>query len=231
MYVLIVDDDANLASLLKAELRLVGVTAETAGSIADGQLGLANETFDAVVLDVNLPDGSGFDLLAQLRRHDALTPVLLLTSRNGVDDRVHGLDIGADDYLGKPFRLAELVARLRALDRRRARGEAALVRDGIALDPSRLEATIDGRPVDLSPREIAVLGALMRWPGQVLSRRDLESKIYGWQEGVESNAIEVHVHNLRSKIGRHRIETIRGVGYRLRSSGRMLEERDDRPIR
>ena len=216
MYVLIADDDAMLRDIVRRELHGVGIVAETAGTVADAELCLANQTFDVVILDVNFPDGSGLDLLATLRRHDALTPVLLLTTRDTVDDRVAGLDTGADDYLGKPFRVPELVARLRALARRRARGEATFARGDVVLDPARLSASVGGRRIDLSPREVALLDALMRWPGTVQSKQDLEARIYGWQEGVESNTIEVHVHNLRSKIGRHRIETVRGVGYRLR---------------
>ena len=216
MYVLIADDDAMLRDIVRRELHGVGIVAETAGTVADAELCLANQTFDVVILDVNFPDGSGLDLLATLRRHDALTPVLLLTTRDTVDDRVAGLDTGADDYLGKPFRAPELVARLRALGRRRARGEATFARGDVVLDPARLSASVGGRRIDLSPREVALLDALMRWPGTVQSKQDLEARIYGWQEGVESNTIEVHVHNLRSKIGRHRIVTVRGVGYRLR---------------
>lgn len=216
MYVLIADDDAMLRDIVRRELHGVGIVAETAGTVADAELCLANQAFDVVILDINFPDGSGLDLLATLRRHDALTPVLLLTTRDTVDDRVAGLDTGADDYLGKPFRVSELVARLRALARRRARGEATFARGDVVLDPARLSASVGGRRIDLSPREVALLDALMRWPGTVQSKQDLEARIYGWQEGVESNTIEVHVHNLRSKIGRHRIETVRGVGYRLR---------------
>lgn len=216
MYVLIADDDAMLRDIVRRELHGVGIVAETAGTVADAELCLANQAFDVVILDINFPDGSGLDLLATLRRHDALTPVLLLTTRDTVDDRVAGLDTGADDYLGKPFRAPELVARLRALARRRARGEATFARGDVVLDPARLSASVGGRRIDLSPREVALLDALMRWPGTVQSKQDLEARIYGWQEGVESNTIEVHVHNLRSKIGRHRIETVRGVGYRLR---------------
>ena len=216
MYVLIADDDAMLRDIVRRELHGVGIVAETAGTVADAELCLANQAFDVVILDINFPDGSGLDLLVTLRRHDALTPVLLLTTRDTVDDRVAGLDAGADDYLGKPFRVPELVARLRALGRRRARGDATFARGDVILDPARLSASVAGRRIDLSPREVALLDALMRWPGTVQSKQDLEARIYGWQEGVESNAVEVHVHNLRSKIGRHRIETVRGVGYRLR---------------
>ena len=219
MYVLLVDDDTTLLALLKDGLLVQGITVETTSNIAEGQLSLSYEAFDAVVLDINLPDGSGLDLLGVLRRHDPLMPVLLMTSRDAVEERVRGLDSGADDYLSKPFRVIELAARLRAITRRRAYGEITLARAGIVLDASRLAADVDGRRVLLSPRELALLDTLMRRPGMILSKQDLEARLYGWQDGVESNAIEVHVHNLRGKIGRHRIETVRGVGYRLRSTG------------
>lgn len=219
MYVLVADDDPTLSDIVRRELNALGITAEIAATIADAKMCLANQSFDVVMLDVNFPDGSGLDLLATLRRHDPLTPVLLLSSRDAVSDRVSGLDAGADDYLGKPFRLSELVARLRALGRRRARGDVVLARGDLILEPARLTVSIAGRRIDLSPREVALLDALMRWPGTVQSKQDLEARLYGWQEGVESNTIEVHIHNLRSKIGRHRIETIRGAGYRLRFAG------------
>jgi len=219
MYVLIADDDTLLSESLRDELRGLGITAEIAATIADAELCLASHAFDAVILDVNFPDGSGLDLLAALRQHDPLTPVLMLSSRDDIADRTLGLDAGADDYLGKPFRMPELVARLRALGRRRARGEVVLTRGDLTLEPTRLSVSVAGRKVELSPRELALLDALMRWPGTVQSKQDLEARLYGWQEGVESNTIEVHVHNLRSKIGRHRIETIRGAGYRLRFGG------------
>jgi len=218
MYVLIVDDDTLLTEILKSDLLRLGIVVETVPTIADGQLSLANEVFDAAVFDINLPDGSGLDLLAILRRHDAMTPVLLMTSRASVEDRVGGLDAGADDYLGKPFHIAELAARLRALTRRPIRAEAAVSRFGIVLDTPRLVASVDGQRIELSPREVALLDALLRRPGMVQSKRDLEARMYGWQDGVESNAVEVHVHNLRDKIGRHRIETVRGAGYRLRAT-------------
>jgi DNA-binding response OmpR family regulator len=219
MYVLVADDDATLSDILRLELHGLGITAEIAATIADAEICLAAQSFDVIMLDINFPDGSGLDLLATLRRHDRSTPVLLLSGRNDVADRVLGLDTGADDYLSKPFRVSELVARLRALGRRRARGEIVLTRGDLVLEPTRLSVSIGGRRIDLSPREVALLDALMRWPGMVQSKQDLEARIYGWQEGVESNTIEVHVHNLRAKICRHRIETIRGAGYRLRSSG------------
>jgi DNA-binding response OmpR family regulator len=219
MYVLVADDDATLSDILRRELHGLGITAEIAATIADAEICLAAQSFDVIMLDINFPDGSGLDLLATLRRHDRSTPVLLLSGRNDVADRVLGLDTGADDYLSKPFRVSELVARLRALGRRRTRGEIVLTRGDLVLEPTRLSVSIGGRRIDLSPREVALLDALMRWPGMVQSKQDLEARIYGWQEGVESNTIEVHVHNLRAKIGRHRIETIRGAGYRLRSSG------------
>jgi DNA-binding response OmpR family regulator len=177
----------------------------------------AREPFDALVLDLMLPDGSGLDLLAALRSRGDRTPVLLLTALDEVPDRIRGLDAGADDYLGKPFDLEELAARVRAISRRNeGRAAPQLTYNGVTLNPARLTVTIDNKCIGLSRREFAVLAALMDRPGTVLSKSDLEAKLYGWQEEVESNAVEVHVHNLRSKIGRSKIETLRGIGYRMR---------------
>ena len=216
MRVLIVEDDEILGNGLKVGLEMNGFTADLATCLEDGDAALRAGGFDAVVLDVMLPDGSGRDLLSRRRRAGDATPVLLLTALDSVADRVAGLDGGADDHLGKPFDLDELSARLRALLRRAvARPTASLSWRGVTLDPARMTAERDGMDIKISRREFRILHALMERPRSILSRSALEEKLYGFQEGVESNAVEVHVHNLRNKFGATFVETVRGVGYRL----------------
>ena len=217
MRILVVEDDPVLSDGLKVGLGLYGATLDIVSNCADGNAALAADEFDALVLDLMLPDGSGLDLLTTLRARGDRTPVLLLTALDEVADRIRGLDAGADDYLGKPFDLEELAARVRAISRRaegRASPQASY--NGVTLNPARLTVAVNGRSIDLSRREFAVLAALMDRPGTVLSKSDLEAKLYGWQEEVESNTVEVHVHKLRVKIGRAKIETLRGIGYRMR---------------
>lgn len=216
MRILIVEDDAVLRDGLKVGLAINGFTADAVETCQDAEAVLRSHEFDALVLDWMLPDGSGLDLLKSLReRHDD-TPVLLLTARDGVADRISGLDSGADDYLGKPFDLNEVAARLRALVRRASgRSRATLEWRCLRLDPSSQQVDRDGEPIKLSRREFSVLHALMLHPGQILSKNQIETKLYGWQEEVESNAVEVHVHHLRNKLGPDMIQTVRGVGYRL----------------
>ncbi len=218
MRVLIVEDDAVLQNGLTVGLGLHGIAAEAVDTCADALAALATTPFDAVVLDIMLPDGSGFDVLRELRQRNDAVPVLLLTARDTVADRIRGLDDGADDYLGKPFDLDEVAARLRAL-RRRAVGRATptIVWQGIEVDPQRQLATANGEAINLSRREFALLMALVERPGVIQSKTDLETLLYGWQEEVESNAVEVHIHHLRAKIGRDRIETVRGLGYRAKA--------------
>jgi two-component system response regulator QseB len=218
MRILVVEDDPILADGLKVGLGLAGATADIVGTCGDARAALAAHDFDAVVLDVMLPDGSGLDVLKAMRAAQDVTPVLLLTALDEVSDRIRGLDGGADDYLGKPFDLDELAARIRAIARR-AGGRAAplLVAGGLVLDPAGLTAALDGRDVPLSRREFAVLSLLMERPGVIRSKGEIEERLYGWHEEVESNAVEVHVHNLRAKIGREAIETVRGLGYRMRA--------------
>lgn len=217
MRVLTVEDDPILADGLAAGLRLAGVAVDTVACCADARAALNTTSFDALVLDVMLPDGSGLDLLKELRAAGNRTPVLLLTALDEVRNRIEGLDRGADDYLGKPFDLDELAARLRAVARRgEGRAAPCLNVRGVVLNPAQLSVAVNGKPVSLSRREFAVLSTLMERPGAVRSKFEIEDRLYGWQEEVESNAIEVHVHNLRSKIGRDTIETVRGLGYRMR---------------
>lgn len=216
MRILIVEDDAVLRDGLAVGLSINGFTADAVESCEEADAVLKNHCFDAIVLDIMLPDGSGLAILEQLRRTDDHTPVLLLTARDSVLDRIAGLDTGADDYLGKPFDLDEVAARLRALIRRSA-GQARSVLElgSLKLDPSAQAVERDGRPVRLSRREFSILHALMVHPGRILSKRELEDKLYGWQEEVESNAVEVHIHHLRNKLGPDVIQTVRGLGYRL----------------
>ena len=219
MRILVVEDDPVLLDGLKAGLSLAGATVDTVTSCADGLAALTTFSFDAIVLDLMLPDGSGLDLLSDIRSAGNTTPVLLLTALDEVIDRIRGLDAGADDYLGKPFDLDELAARVRAIVRRKAgRATPHLSYNGIVLDPAALNASVAGKAINLSRREFAVLSALMERPGTIRSKNDLEERLYGWQEEIESNAVEVHIHNLRNKIGRDVIETVRGIGYRMRES-------------
>lgn len=218
MRILVVEDDTILSDGLRAGLGLGGATVDCVATCADAEAALATSAFSAIVLDLMLPDGSGLDVLRGLRRRNDRTPVVLLTARDAVADRIAGLDGGADDYLGKPFDLDELSARIRAVVRRASGRAAAILEHGaIRLDPGSLAVTVHGVAVAVSRREVMVLAALMERPDVLRSKAELEERLYGWQEEVESNAVEVHVHNLRAKIGRHAIETVRGLGYRMRA--------------
>ena len=217
MRILLVEDDEVLRDGIAVGLGLEGLTVDAVASIADARAAVGDHA--AIVLDIGLPDGSGLDLLAEWRRGGMETPVLLLTARNLVSERVDGLDRGADDYLGKPFALNELSARLRAIMRRasgRANGDLEV--GPLIISEARRAVSLDGVEVPLSRREFAILHALAERPGHILSRSQLEDRIYGWQEEIESNAVEVHIHKLRAKLGRALIETVRGEGYRMAKS-------------
>ena len=180
---------------------------------------LSTETFDLVLLDLGLPKLDGLQLLKWLRGAGHKIPVLILTARDSVNDRIKGLDAGADDYIVKPFDLDELSARLRAVLRRQSgRAENVIEHKGVTLNSASHEVTRDGATVNLSHREFALLEALLERPGQVLSRAQLEERLYGWGEEVESNAVEVHIHNLRKKLGAEFIQNVRGVGYKVRTT-------------
>jgi two-component system response regulator QseB len=216
MRVLVVEDDPILSNGLQAGLALTGSTVDAVDTCEDAIAALSATRYSAIVLDIMLPDGSGLDFLRLLRMRRNATPVLLLTARDSVGDKVAGLDAGADDYLAKPFDLYELAARLRAIVRRDGgRAMPSLMHGGIVLSLADLSVTVDGKPINLSRREFAILSALMERPEQVRSRIELEERLYGWQEEVESNAVEVHIHNLRTKIGKDAIQTLRGIGYRM----------------
>jgi two-component system response regulator QseB len=219
MRVLVVEDDEILKDGLKVGLSLKGFTADAVTTCSDADGALRTASYDAVVLDLMLPDGSGIDVLKALRSSGADVPVLLLTARDSVAERIAGLDTGADDYLGKPFDLDEVAARLRALVRRAAGRSTALMKwRDIVIDPARFTVEKSGVEIHLSRREFAVLRALMDRPGTILSKAQMEDKLYGWQEDIESNAIEVHIHHLRNKLGSGVIETVRGLGYRIGQS-------------
>jgi two-component system response regulator QseB len=177
---------------------------------------LLGETYDACLLDLGLPRKAGLDVLRRLRERGSMLPVLVLTARDAITDRVDGLDAGADDYVVKPFDLAELAARIRAVTRRKGgRAQAAIEHGEITLDPATREVRRNGELVALSPREFALLQALLEHPGRILSRAQLEERLYGWGEEVESNVVEVHLHTLRRKLGADFIRNVRGVGYRV----------------
>ena len=214
MRILVLEDDPVLADGLRVGLRLAGWTVDAVASCSEALAALATARFDAIVLDLMLPDGSGLDVLVEMRSAGDTTPVVLLTALDEISDRIKGLDAGADDYLGKPFDLDELAARIRAVARRKnGRADPVLRAAGIVLDPAGLRAMVDDKEIPLSRREFAVLSALMERPGIIRSRSELEDRLYGWQDEIESNAVEVHIHNLRTKVGRSKIETVRGLGY------------------
>ena len=220
MRLLLVEDDQMIGSSVRAALRAEGHAVDW---VRDGQAAhdtLATERFDLVLLDLGLPRLDGLGVLRALRERGDATPVIVLTARDALDARVAGLDAGADDYLVKPFELEELTARMRAVLRRHGgRAQSALECDGVRLDPATRQVTREGEPVVLSAREIALLEALMQRPGAILSRTQLEDRLYGWGEEIESNAISVFVHQLRRKLGADFIKTVRGVGYYVGRAG------------
>ena len=212
MRLLLVEDDALLADGLQRALRAEGYTVDL---VDRGDLvlpALAAGGFELVLLDLGLPGMDGMAALRALRQQDKQIPVIIISARDALDDRIIGLDSGADDYLVKPFSAVELIARLR---RREAPGSEILTVGDLAIDAARFSVTRGGEPVNLSRREMSVLLQLVRHRGRVLTRDQLEQGLYGWNEDVESNALEVHIHHLRKKLGSGLIRTVRGVGYSL----------------
>ena len=206
-----------IGEAIRAGLRRDGFAVDWVQSTAAAARALDSEPFELLLLDLGLPGGDGLTLLKALRGRGSALPVLIITARDAVSDRVQGLDAGADDYLIKPFDLDELAARIRALLRRKSgRSASGIEHLGVVLDPAAHRVTQDGAEVALSPREFALLQLLMERPGTILSRAQLEERLYGWGEEVESNAVEVHIHGLRRKLGAQFILTVRGVGYRVR---------------
>lgn len=214
MRLLLVEDDPMIGEAVRDLLRAEGYAVDWAndGDMADAAL--ATQAYDLVLLDLGLPRRDGLAVLRDLRSRKDRTPVLIATARDGVAQRVQGLDAGADDYVLKPYDLEELLARIRALLRRAAgRAEPVYEHQGISVTPATREVLVQGRPVSLSAREWAVLEALIARPGTVLSRQQLEDKLYGWGGEISSNAVEVYVHGLRKKLGAHLVLNVRGLGY------------------
>ena len=216
MRLLLVEDDRMIGDSLRHALRLEGHAVDWVYDAAAASATLAAERFDLLLLDLGLPLGSGLQVLKQLRSRGDATPTIVVTARDALEDRVAGLDAGADDYLVKPFDLEELTARMRAVQRRHTgRAQLRYEHGGVTLDPATREVTLHGAPVLLSGREFALLEALMQRPGAVRSRAQLEDRLYGWGDAVESNAVPVYVHQLRRKLGAEFIRSMRGVGYFL----------------
>lgn len=216
MRILLIEDDALLGDGIRAGLKLSGYAVDWLRDGEQGLLALKTEKFAACVLDLGLPRRDGLSLLRDLRAHGDHTPVLILTARDTMEDKVAGLDAGADDYLIKPFDLPELQARLRALLRRTSHtGAAVLKHDGIHLDPATRQVTLHDQPVSLSAKEYALLHDFLSHPNAIRSRTELEQGLYAWGEETASNTVEVYVHHLRKKLGNDCIETVRGLGYRL----------------
>ncbi|CUA81802.1 DNA-binding response regulator, OmpR family, contains REC and winged-helix (wHTH) domain [Gulbenkiania indica] len=216
MRILVIEDDTLIGDGLKSGLTALGFAVDWVRDGRQGQAAIDAAPYDAVVLDLGLPGIDGLDILAGWRRTGRSEPVLVLTARDALPDRLTGLDTGADDYLVKPFALAEVAARLRALIRRRHGQMANRLKHGtLELDPVGRSATLNGQPLDLTARELGLLELLLNARGRILPKTLIEEKLYGWGQEVESNTIEVHVHHLRRKLGSEAIRTVRGIGYTL----------------
>jgi two-component system OmpR family response regulator len=220
MRILLVEDDWMIGEAVRDALKDASCAVDW---VRDGQQALTAikaHTYEAVLLDLGLPKVDGLNVLNSIREGDTGVPVIVITARDAVADRIYGLDSGADDYVLKPFEMTELMARLRAIVRRRAGASAPVMSNGtISLDPATHEARSTGAPVRLSGREFALFQALMMRPGAILSRSELEDRIYGWNEEVESNAIEFLIHSLRRKLGSDAIKNVRGVGWMVSKGG------------
>jgi len=218
MHVLLVEDDELIARGIRAGLELADVTVDHVTTLNQASTALELFHTDVILLDLSLPDGDGLDTLKHWRREGLLTPVLILTARDAVPDKVAGLSAGGDDYLPKPFDLDELIARLHALHRRtQGRAQPRIQHGNIEFDPVARQVWQDNKPISLPRRELVLLETLFNARGTLLSNEQLKERLYGFDTEVESNAINVHIHHLRRKLGNHIVETVRGVGYRLGS--------------
>jgi two-component system OmpR family response regulator/two-component system response regulator QseB len=216
MRILLVEDDVSLGDAVAAWLRLDGYAVDWLMRGDQAELALKTHSYDVVLLDRGLPGQSGDAILRTLRTHGLSLPVLMITARDTVPDRIEGLDLGADDYLVKPFDLTELSARIRAaLRRRHPAPETELKHGAVTINPAAKQAWVDDTLLVLTAREFSILHALVLAKGRPQSRAQLEETLYGWNEEIESNAVEVHIHHLRRKLGNHRIQTLRQLGYAL----------------
>lgn len=216
MRLLLVEDDVMVGKSLQRGLIQAGFSVDWVRDGRQAELTLTHGIHDLTILDLGLPQVDGMTLLKALRARGDEMPILIASARDTVRDRIAGLEAGADDYVLKPFDLDELIARVRALLRRHAGSGSPLLRCGaLTLDPAKRVVTLDNEEVELSPREFGLLETLMQRPGTVMSREKLEESVYGWGEEIASNAIEVHLHHLRRKLGAQRIRNVRGVGYRI----------------
>lgn len=219
MRILVVEDDTLLADAICSGLRQAGFAVDGFGTAGHALTALKTTPYELIVLDLGLPGMDGLELLRRLRASQRELPVLILTARDTVADRVAGLDAGADDYLIKPFDMEELAARVRALLRRaHARGAPVIRHRDLVVNPAAREVRQAGRSIELSAREFAILVELLEHRGTALSREQLEEGLYGWNEEIDSNAVEVHIHHLRKKLGADLIHTLRGVGYVIRKA-------------
>ena len=214
MRIILVEDDHSLATALEKALSTEGNTVDSVNTGEAALFLVENTDADAVILDLGLPDMDGLEVLARLKRIKRHLPVMLLTARDSLNDKVSGLDSGADDYLTKPFDMPELIARLRVMQRHNnGQSQDTLTHGEVVIDVRANTVLRDDQPVSVSSKEYTLLTTLMENRGRLLSREQLEAKIMGWGEEITSNAIEVHIHNLRKKLGRDFIKTVRGIGY------------------
>lgn len=226
MHLLLIEDDLDLGSSLQQALRQAGWSSEWLRSAEQARQFAALAHHDCVLLDLTLPDGHGLELLRSWRAQGMATPLIVITASDALGDRLAGLDEGADDFLVKPFAVEELISRVRAVTRRMARQASAVWQFGnLAIDPARRECRLGDQPVSLSPREFEILSVLARAAGSVVPKHRLAQALQPLGDAVDFNAIEVHVHNLRRKVGAERVRTVRGVGYQLHEG----PERPERP--
>jgi two-component system, OmpR family, response regulator len=214
MRILLIEDDRMIGAAVERALKDAGYAVDWVTSGATAIEAALTESYDLALLDLGLPTPDGLEVLRRFRRSSNMLPVIIVTARDAVEDRIDGLDLGADDYLVKPFAIRELLARMRAVLRRKGSGAPAVMSNGaVSLNPATYEASHNGTTCRLTAREFALLQALLTHPGSIFSRDDLERKIYGWNEEVESNAVEFLIHAIRKKIGAAAIQNVRGVGW------------------